>query len=516
ALTNSTVEDAVLTISHVASLTSLAANTDHYFTVTSKDAAANSSTSPENTFKTTESNVIVIQTSAGGGSPPPPAKDTTAPVISSIEIDQATAFGAVITFLTDEDSTGYVYYGETTAYGFVAADPVSSKKHTVRITGLKFGTEYHFQVTARDKEGNTASSPDQAFKTKFFAESLKDLQQVENAASAQSLIENSIESILPSLLPPFIDKPQVTDVTESSAAVSWKTNIPSYGLVSYVAEENYNASSTNPYGAESSDLQTKTQEHRLQLVGLTSNTRYHFMVKSFTLPQVVGRSSDLTFITKTAAIRPRIIETLNNGLRIAWSTDVPATSIVTYKNIRTGEINQKTDTAKITDHNILIDNLTPGTSYEIKASGYNEKDNLIEAGEAITAQTSRDVTAPVVSNIKIDNALVPGRNDRVQTVVSWKTNEPATSIVLYQDGTAPSASEFIRTANPSLTTDHNIILTDLKPGQLYRIRVESTDAAGNKIQSPIRTIITPRQSESIVDIVIKNFEETFNFLQKIR
>jgi len=514
---NATDEDATLTISHVASLTGLTANTNYFFILTSKDAANNSTTSAENTFKTTESNVVIINSSAGGGAPPPPPKDSTAPTISNITVEQLGAFGATIKFETDENTTGLVYYGEDSKYGLVAADPVSSRTHAVKVTGLRLGTEYHFQVTASDKEGNTASSADQILKTKFFAESVKDIQSVENASAAQDLIESSIESILPSLIPPFIEQPRVIDIAESTATITWKTNTNAFGVVSYAPEEAFNAEANNPYGAEVSDLQARTRDHKLNLVGLKSNTRYHYMVKSFTLPQVVGKSDDLTFITKTGTAHPRIAQTLNNGFRIVWSTDEPASSIVTYKNLRTGEVNQKTDPQKVVDHEILIDNLTPATTYELTISGYNEKDNPIQSGDSLTARTSQDVTPPIISNIKIDNALVPGRNDRVQTVVSWKTDEPTNSLVLYQDGTAGAKADFKQIGDKSsYSTDHNVIITDLKPGQLYRVRIETADQAGNKTQSPVRTIITPRQSESIVDIVIKNFEETFNFLQKIR
>ena len=56
---------------------------------------------------------------------------------------------------------------------------------------------------------------------------------------------------------------------------------------------------------------------------------------------------------------------------------------------------------------------------------------MLEAGESITVRTSRDIGA-IISNLKIDSTMVQGRTDRVQTIVSWRTDEPAVSIVEYE------------------------------------------------------------------------------------
>ena len=41
-------------------------------------------------------------------------------------------------------------------------------------------------------------------------------------------------------------------------------------------------------------------------------------------------------------------------------------------------------------------------------------------------------------------------------------------------------------------------------------------SAGNLSKLPVRTIITPKQNESIVDIIFKNFDQTCNFLGNVR
>ena len=115
-------------------------------------------------------------------------------------------------------------------------------------------------------------------------------------------------------------------------------------------------------------------------------------------------------------------------------------------------------------------------------------------------------------------ALVPGRTDRVQTIISWATDEPADSIVYYEEGvgTTGDTKELAYNAEvPDLSTNHNVILSSLKPGAIYRIKITSADDSGNIGIFGPRTIITPRQTESITDIIFKNFEDSFKFLRNM-
>lgn len=495
--------------------------TKYYYRVRSNDLNTGNSDaiSDEGNFTTAaEKQTITVYVGSGGLSNLSSQTDTTPPTINNIKVESIDSFNATVTFNTNEDATGFIDYGETNNYGITVGSSQFTTSHKFKLTGLKMGTEYHFKAKAIDKANNFSDAADQTFKTKYFTESLKDLVTLERTSQFQDAIEESIESILPSLLPPFIEKPEVADIMENFATIKWKTNVPAYSVVVYGSEKEYDTSKLYPYPLESSDTDTKTIDHEIKLSGLTANTNYHFMVKSFGLPQVVGKTNDMTFVTKASAIKPRIADIFNDAIRIIWTTDTAASSIVEYKNLRTGEINRKVKEEKIVDHDIKIENLTPGVSYEIKTSGYNEKGNLVEAGEAIIARTSEDMTPPIISNIKIDGALVPGRNDRVQTIVSWKTNEPANSFVEYEEGSGKSIEVLANKVGDTdvFSENHDVIITKLKPGSLYRIKVISMNKGGNKTVSPIRTIITPRQSESIIDVIVKNFEETFQFLKQIR
>lgn len=513
-----TARDNTLTRIHAATVSGLSAETKYYYRVKSYDMNSDSATAVSEeqnvTTTATKDTIIIYVTSGGGGGE---TQDTIGPAISDIKVSDIGAFSAVIGFKTNESATAFIEYGEADKYDLINGSSNFVSNHAVKLSGLKMGTEYNFKIKAIDKFGNSNYFNGPAFVTEYFAESLRDLVTLERAANFQEAVENAIESILPNILPPFIEEPRVLDITENSATIKWKTNVPAYSIVSYAPEKDYNVAKINSYTAESSQIEKKISNHEINLIGLNANTKYHYIVKSFALPQATGKSNDMVFTTLAPKIAPQIIDIDNDAITIIWSTDQPSTSVVEHKNLKTGEINRKVREEKTFNHNVKIENLMPDTSYEIKVFGISEAGSSIEAGKPILAKTSKDTAPPQISNLKIDGALVPGRTDRVQMVISWRTDEPATSIVEYEEG---SVKEGIL-ANKVATTDtfvqnHTIIITNFKPGSLYQIRITSVDDAGNKTVSPIRTIITPRQAESIIDVVVKNFEDTFQFLRKLK
>ncbi|MBI5078225.1 MAG: fibronectin type III domain-containing protein, partial [Candidatus Yonathbacteria bacterium] len=524
--------DSNLSIYHVATLSSSTANdgsgsgvntlvpeTIYYYRVTSKDAANNSATAT-GTFTTPATGSVTITTInvVSNASLGADTKDTTPPSISNVTVSDITPFGAVVKFGTDEDTVGFVEYGAATSYGETAGDKTLARSHTLRLRGLTLGTEYHIKATAVDKSGNTGTSADQTFTTKFLTEGL-DTANITNIEAFQKEIEAAIESILPSLVPPFVSKPQIKDITESGATITFKTNIKAFPVVVYADDVSYDETKDNPYTSEISATTEKTTDHSLTVTGLKGNTKYHIQARAFSLPKVIGKSADVTFITKASKISGSIVERKKDSFTVVWTTEEPTSSIVEYKNVKSGITERKADDAKKTSHSMKIENLPPGTTYEVNISGMTEQGNIAEAGGSLSVTTSRDVTPPAIAGFKVDNALIPGRTDRIQTIVSWTTDEPANSTAYYEEGTGV-AGDTKELANKnaelaSYTVTHSIILPSLKPGTIYRLKVTSSDDSGNLGSFGPRTIITPQQTASITDIIFKNFEDSFKFLKKI-
>jgi hypothetical protein len=88
------------------------------------------------------------------------------PVITNVASGNITETGATITWDTDKASTSQVEYGPTTSYGnstFEDSNLVTS--HSVNLTGLTLGTEYHYRVICKDSENKESMSVDYKFMT---------------------------------------------------------------------------------------------------------------------------------------------------------------------------------------------------------------------------------------------------------------------------------------------------------------------------------------------------------------
>lgn len=184
--------------------------------------------------------------------------DSTPPVISAIVVSGVTLSGATISWTTDEDANSRVNYGLTNAFelGFLL-DTALVKSHTISLTGLQEGKTYYFQVKSADVSNNVATSSTSTFNT---------LDQTA----------------------PVLSNIVVTNITQSSATISWNTNESATSVLDYGLTASYG---TNKMSA------VFTQNHSFQLSGLQSGITYHFRVKSQDASVNIATSTDQTFAT---------------------------------------------------------------------------------------------------------------------------------------------------------------------------------------------------------------------------
>lgn len=513
--TNITPQDTTMSIMHISTVTGLTPSTKYFFTVRSQDEQGNLTLSDEQNFTTEKDGTVkVVYMASGGGGNTGEIVDHVPPTISNISAT-STAFGAVVNFSTDKDSTAYVMYGKDTTYGDVAAAPEFSQNHSVALNRLRMGTTYHFKIKSEGRAGNFSESPDQTFTTEYAAEDLQNLVTLDNASEFQDKLENLIENVMPSLAKPFIGGVTVSSTTESSAVVSWKTNVPTYGQVSYVVDSSYNAADSKTYTSQAAQTDKKSVDHDLQLTNLAPAAKYHFRVESYSLPGVVGYSKDNTFTTEAAKIQTEVAKVENKAFEVRWTSKDKTSSVVEYKNLKTGKISRIEDPEQVLNHNIRVENLDPNTPYTVKAYGFDANSIKVEGAE-LSINTKKDITAPKISNIKVDNAILPGQTSKLQTVISWKTDEPADSSVYYEEGASQNTDLKNKSITPGLSTEHIVIISALKVSTVYRIKIASADDAGNVAESPVRTILTPHSAENVLDIIVKNLEESFGFLKQLQ
>jgi hypothetical protein len=153
------------------------------------------------------------------------------------------------------------------------------------------------------------------------------------------------------------------------------------------------------------------------------------------------------------------------------------------------------------------------TTYAIAVGGRSEKGDSAQV-EIGSTTTQIDKEPPIISQIKVDQAMYPKLN-KVQTIITWNTNELSSSKIIYWEGAAyPTDPEKINIKESGdLDTAHMVTVVTLKPGTVYGLQVESVDASGQKSQSKATAILTPRQQESVVQLIIKNIEDIFGMGQ---
>jgi peroxiredoxin/chitodextrinase len=196
-------------------------------------------------------------------------RDTTLPVIHQVSLSDMTESSTIITWQTDEPSTSQVTTWDSEAYTSTEPDEALVINHSVVLTDLKPNTRYQLILISRDKAGNEAR------------------------------LEIELTTPLkPHAAPPTISGVKVLNITDSSATVTWETDMPTTSQIEY--------GTTSDYGLTTPPDNDFTTGHSVALTGLNPNTTYHFEVKSQDASGNEATSEAQTFTTLSPA--PVIIE----------------------------------------------------------------------------------------------------------------------------------------------------------------------------------------------------------------
>lgn len=536
-LNNATTQTNVYTNHHSVTLSDLEAETTYYYQAVSVDKSGNSTTSTP---------VSSVQTSEHGASD----SDETAPIFSNIDVTDITGTTAKVTWLTNENADSFVKFGTTADNLDTTVGKVEeTTSHTVTLNNLTASTTYYFAVIGRDQDGNLSESSVVSFTTTLStADEIDEATEVENELVdlVASIIEKASKSFLQKILSALIKNPDVSNLAESdvialveslssksvsaatidtavsvdaqsqSATVTWQTSKAANSLVAFVPDEDYIASAADPYTAEVGDSQTYSTAHEVILLGLQPNTTYHIQARSKDKFGPVVNSQDVVFTT--TALTPEItdlsISTANDDtVIITWKTTVPTRRTVVITDTDTGEDNLYTDGSYIKSHTLELADLSPSSNYAVTITGTDEN------GESVTSpltpfSTITTNNPPEISDVKVVTSLISGKVEKVQTIISWRTDKPSDSKVLYIQGVSSSENtELLEIVDDRLTREHILITSAFSPGQVYKYKISSSDIANNTAESQDFTLLTPKPQESVIDLIVKNVEDMFGFLR---
>jgi len=161
-----------------------------------------------------------------------------------------------------------------------------------------------------------------------------------------------------------------------------------------------------------------------------------------------------------------------------------------------------------------LTNLTLGVTYVAIVRAENEQGEAMES-EQITFTTVLDKEPPIISRVNNESTLFPGGETRIQTIVSWGTDEPSYCGMYYSEGlvAAENANQIPKNTDPA--TDHVRVLTEFLPSTVYKFWVICEDRAGNEGRSEDFVLFTPEKEKSIIDIILENFEGAFGWVKNI-
>ncbi len=404
----------------------------------------------------------------------PPAI-TAGPTVSSV-----TGTSAVVQWTTDVVGSSIVAFGLTSSYGTELGQ--SEEKvinHSVKLNGLFPNTQYHFQVKSADAQGRYGRSTDQTLTT-----------------------TNQ----------PPISEVQVTDITLSSAIISWKTAALTTTTINY-------GTSTNYGNTVSDQSASSTSNHTVRLSGLNSGTLYHFRITGEDAGGSPITSDDYIFTTLSlpGIVKYSLGTITGNTAEILWETNIPTDSFVSFWKTADGESTAKTQGSPelVKSHRVVITGLEGKTEYNFRILGRDVSGNAFESN-VLSFNTPLDTSPPVITNVKSE-VSTNTKDDRLQLVVSWDTDEPSKSQVEYNIGSVTNDDYKLKSReDTNLNLNHIVIIVGLKPSTNYHFRIQAADAAGNVGHSGDYSVLTPQRRKSLLQIILEKLEQTFGWLRRVR
>jgi peroxiredoxin len=164
---------------------------------------------------------------------------------------------------------------------------------------------------------------------------------------------------------------------------------------------------------------------------------------------------------------PSITET---GATISWGTDEPTRGKVEYWKTET-DVLTRLDENLSTSHSIPLTELDINTTYYFKITSTDAAGNQATAEGSLKTLAAADETAPTISAVSSSSIT------ESSAIITWITDEPATSQVEYGETEEYGSTT---TENTALSTTHNVTLTGLDDSTTYYFKVISKDASGNE------------------------------------
>ncbi len=397
------------------------------------------------------------------------------PIVSDVSPKKATV--SWVTARTADSKVAYgvepgVYYEEEVSNSEQVVD------HTLTINNLTPGTKYYYVVRWTDEDGNTGQSEETSFET---------------------------------APPPSIQEPIVKSVGLSSALIQFTTKDTIKVRVLYGESSSFGGMV---------EVYTGTAEgtHNVELPDLKDGTKYFYKINTFDIDGAEYEGEIHTFETlpRPQILDPKIYQvsgTSSSTLLVEWSSNTPISSVVTYYPSSSPEraLDEVNVALKNGKHRMILLNLEANTTYSIIISGRDFMGNEASSGVK-TFATASDTRPPQIFDLEVSSEIIgAGQEATAQLVISYKTDEPATSQVEFGEGTGATYSQRSQ-EDTVLSENHIVILSGLTPSKVYHLRAMSKDAGNNVGYSVDKVVVTSSATDNAFDLAVNSLVSIFSFL----
>ena len=407
-----------------------------------------------------------------------------ASLAGDVEVFSVTTRKALISWVTDRVSDTKIEYGLESGKYFEeeVGNSLQVISHNITLNNLSPGTTYFFRAKWTDVDGNTGYSDEKTFST---------------------------------LPPPVISNVASTAITTNSALVTFQVRNATRATLVYGNTLSYG-------GSEIISTSTELSEYTIRLSGLLDNSTYNY---KFFLQDIDGNENDtvVNFQFATLAL-PEIInlrfEEVKNiaepTVKVFWETNVDTLGFISYyPNDRQVELKTQAENEYNIEHEIAVSGLFAETNYVLFVTSRDSLGNTIRSGD-FAFTTASDSRPPEISNVKTETRLASetlsfGEEVKAQIIVSWDTDELATSQVQYALGTTGDYTQKT-SLDENLSFNHLVVINNLNPSSVYKLQILSRDDAGNEAQGKNIVTISAQSKENPLEIILGRLAEIFKFL----
>lgn len=252
----------------------------------------------------------------------------------------------------------------------------------------------------------------------------------------------------PDTTPPVLSAISVAEISTSTATITWSTDESADSRIDYGTSSSYESASTSA---------TLVTSHAINLMNLEPETVYHYRVQSSDSSSNNATSTDLTFTTDSLpdTTAPGIsgisVDPESNSATIYWTTDEEASSLVEYgpSSQYVASTTEQNTGARVTNHEILIENLRPCVTYHYRVISFDASNNRVQSndnnfttkdcvGDAVVlSQTATSVSTSTGGTVDL---LVSGKGISLSVPASFSTTSAHFQIKKVDDTTARTST----------------------------------------------------------------------------